>query len=312
MKVGKYRTQAGGVATGVLVDLDGVERILDLSHAATKLIGPDEAVGSLDSLIAGGRGLLERAYDLVGRSKREGEDDWFSDPETVSWMIPTSSSICLCAGRNFGRHKAEAIALWAARGSHSDQKDIPTGFAKLRSSLVPDGASVVRPPDLQTLDYEVEVAAVIGRRIERISETDARDAVFGYTVFNDLSAREWQFREMENHMILVGKNFPGAGPIGPWILTAESVSDPGNFELELRVNGERRQHSDCSDMIFGFPQLIAFWSRLILGPGDVIASGTPEGVAHSHKPDPKEWYLKPGDLVEAEVRQIGVLTTRIV
>lgn len=313
MKIGRFATAGGTATTGVLVDVGGEQRVLDLSRAATALAPAEAEAGSLEALIRGGKKLLDRAYDIVERGRRGGEADWFAGLAETRWLVPTVPPTFLCAGRNFGRHRDEAEALWASRGGNKGQSDIPTGFVKLRSSLVAHRASVARPPGLETLDYEVEVAAILGRRVKDIKETEALDAVFGYTVFNDLSAREWQFREMQNRLMIIGKNFPGSGPLGPWILTADEVPDPQAFELELRVNGERRQHiADCTDMIFTFPQLIAFWSMLELDPGDAIASGTPEGVAHSHKPDPQAWFLKPGDVVEAEVRQIGVLETRIV
>ena len=131
-------------------------------------------------------------------------------------------------------------------------------------------------------------------------------------MFNDLSAREWQLAEMRNQLLMLGKNFPGFGPVGPYILTADAVPDPSALVLWLEVNGERRQHSDCSDLIFGFDEMVAFWSRAGLEAGDLISTGTPDGVALHRKPDPGPFFLKPGDLVHAGVDQIGVLETRIV
>ena len=112
-------------------------------------------------------------------------------------------------------------------------------------------------------------------------------------------------------MILIGKNFPGFGPIGPWILTADEVPDPSRLVIDLKVNGQTVQHESCSDMIFNFQQLISFWSKSGLTMGDMIASGTPEGVAMHRKPDPFAFYLKPGDVIHASVEGIGVLETRI-
>src|SRR5438067_2538541 len=113
-------------------------------------------------------------------------------------------------------------------------------------------------------------------------------------------------------MIMLGKNFPGFGPLGPYILTADEVPDPNGLVLWLKVNGELRQHSDCRDLIFDFEKMVALWARCGLVPGDMISTGTPEGVALHHKPDPRAWYLKPGDRVEAGVDGIGVLETVIV
>jgi 2-keto-4-pentenoate hydratase/2-oxohepta-3-ene-1,7-dioic acid hydratase in catechol pathway len=217
----------------------------------------------------------------------------------------------ICAGRNFGRHKLESMKSHAVSGSklHSD---FPTGFTKLGRTLVPHGSEVTRPKDVLTLDYEVEIVLVMVKAIDANSDMDPASAIFGYTILNDLSAREWQLREMDNGMIMLGKNFPGFGPLGPYILTADDVPDPNGLVLWLKVNGELRQHSDCRDLIFGFEKLVAFWSRFGLVPGDMISTGTPEGVALHHKPDPRAWYLKPGDRVEAGVDGIGVLETFIV
>lgn len=144
-----------------------------------------------------------------------------------------------------------------------------------------------------------------------MAESDALKLVFGYTVFNDLSARDIQRREMANQSILAGKNLPGFGPLGPWILTADEVPDPAQLELKLRVNGRERQNSLCTDMLNSFAQLISSWSSMGLAPSDVIAGGTPAGVAIG-RPNPQEFFLKPGDRVEAEITQIGVLETFIV
>jgi 5-carboxymethyl-2-hydroxymuconate isomerase len=151
---------------------------------------------------------------------------------------------------------------------------------------------------------------VIGRACERVSEERALDAVFGYTVLNDLSARELQRKEMANQSILIGKNFPGFGPLGPWITTADELPDPSVMEVELKVNGEVRQQADCRNLIFPFPRLIAHWSRMGLDRGDLITTGSPEGVAIG-RPDPLPFYLQPGDVVHATVRQVGTLETTI-
>lgn len=311
MKIGRYRRDDGRSATGIVVEIEGASNVLDLD-AACEAFDPSRSLPrSLPDLIAGGRRFLPDLAAITEAARTGGETGWFTPVDGRSWQTPSDPVLCLCAGRNFVKHLEEAKELWAARSGASDQRSFPTGFIKLSANLVPHDSVVPRPIDVSTLDYEVEVAAVIGEAVERVPEERALDCVFGYTVFNDLSAREWQFAEMENRMVLVGKNFPGAGPIGPWILTADEVPDPQVLEVELRVNGERRQRATCREMIHDFASLISFWSRLCLRPGDVVCSGTPGGVAVSHKPDPVEWYLKPGDVVEAEVRQIGVLRTRI-
>ncbi|MEP4378690.1 MAG: fumarylacetoacetate hydrolase family protein [Alphaproteobacteria bacterium] len=311
MKIGRFGAANGDVSTGVLVDRDDGVHVLDLTRAAEAF--GDPAAGLILCLIAGGNDLLERTYALIERARRDGEDTWYHAPDSGRWALPCTPHTVLCAGRNFGRHDAESAKSWAARGDDATgQREIPSGFTKIRASLVGDNAEVKRPDGLDTLDYEVEIAVVLGARAHNISEADALDTVFGYTMFNDLSARAWQFQEMKNRMMMIGKNFPGAGPLGPWIVTADEIPDPQTLDLSLTVNGEPRQSSTCEDMIFSFAEMISFWSMLELEPGDVIASGTPEGVAHAHKPDPQEWFLKPGDEVVASCSRIGDLTTHIV
>ncbi|WP_213958733.1 MULTISPECIES: fumarylacetoacetate hydrolase family protein [unclassified Variovorax] len=254
---------------------------------------------------------MDATRELLTWATHRNDPFWMDDPDQVQWLTPVPPKSMFSAGRNFGRHKMESMKGSAASASklHSD---FPTGFVKLGRTMVPHKSQVKRPKDVLDLDYEVEIVLVLGKAIDADSDVDPASAIFGYTIFNDLSAREWQLREMDNGMIMLGKNFPGFGPIGPYILTADEVPDPNGLVLWLKVNSELRQHSDCRDLIFGFEQMVAFWSRFGLVPGDMISTGTPEGVALHHKPDSRAWYLKPGDRVEAGVDSIGVLETFIV
>jgi 2-keto-4-pentenoate hydratase/2-oxohepta-3-ene-1,7-dioic acid hydratase in catechol pathway len=310
MKIG--RLNGGAVERlGVVIPIDEKDHVLDLEKAAIAKLGKMPIKNTMAAFIEAGQRALDVGYEIIVWAQREGCQDCITPLASASWMIPVEPRTFLCAGRNFGRHRDESLASRPKQAATGIHFEFPTGFVQLPHTLVPHMATVSRPEDVKEFDYEIEVAAVIGKPIERVPEGKALDAVFGYTVFNDLSAREWQRKEMQNQMILIGKNFPGFGPIGPYILTADEVSDPSSFALVLKVNGEVRQQESCSDMIFDFPQLIAFWSRVGLRGGDVIASGTPGGVATHRKPDPFPFYLKPGDVVEASVSQIGVLETRI-
>jgi 2-keto-4-pentenoate hydratase/2-oxohepta-3-ene-1,7-dioic acid hydratase in catechol pathway len=312
MKIGRFTGRGGAERLGIAVVVAGDDRVLDLETAATARGAKLPFQNTMMDFIESGRQALDVGYETAEWAAREGAQDWFRPTEEVRWMIPVEPRACLCAGRNFGRHKDESVTSWASRGVGGFHLEFPTGFIKLASSLVPHKAEVSCPPDVAEFDYEIEIAAIVGKPASRISASNALEAVFGYTIFNDLSAREWQRKEMQNQMILIGKNFPGFGPIGPYILTADDAPDPSEFVLELKVNGEQRQRESCSDMIFGFPELVSFWSKIGLNYGDVIASGTPGGVATHRKPDPFPYYLKAGDVVEASVAQIGVLETRIV
>jgi 2-keto-4-pentenoate hydratase/2-oxohepta-3-ene-1,7-dioic acid hydratase in catechol pathway len=285
------------------------DRLLDLA-AAARALGVDVAP-TMERLIVAGPAGLDSVTRVIERAVRAADPAWFADPDAVTWLTPVASRFCLGAGRNFRSHLGESIKGNAGRGFNL-HSEFPTGFVKLPQNLVAHRARVARPPDVMEFDYEIELAAVIGAPIERVPEAEAQRAIFGYTVFNDLSAREWQFREMDNRLLLIGKNFPGFGPVGPCILTADEVTDPATFALELTVNGAVRQKANCDGMIFSVAELVSFWSRMGLAPGDLIATGTPDGVARHRKPDPFDYYLKPGDVVVATISGIGTLETVIV
>ena len=310
MKIARYQSAAGPERLGIVTSLSGRELLVDVAKAAAARGGPSTPE-SVMGLIEGGAPAMEASRELLTWAAHCQDPAWMDDPDDLEWLTPVPPKSMISAGRNFGRHKMESIKGNAASASklHSD---FPTGFIKLGRTLVPHKSRVKRPKDVLDFDYEAEIVLVLGKAIDVDSDIDPASAIFGYTIFNDLSAREWQIREMHNGMIMLGKNFPGFGPLGPYILTADEVLDPNGLVVWLKVNGELRQHSDCRDLIFGFEQMVAFWSRCGLVPGDMISTGTPEGVALHHKPDPRAWYLKPGDRVEAGVDGIGVLETFIV
>jgi 2-keto-4-pentenoate hydratase/2-oxohepta-3-ene-1,7-dioic acid hydratase in catechol pathway len=310
MKIARYQSATGPERLGIVSSASGREVLVDVAKVAAARGGPSTPE-SVMGLIEGGAPAMEAVRELLGWAAQRQDPAWTADPEQVRWLTPVPPRSMISAGRNFGRHKLESMKGHAASASklHSD---FPTGFVKLGRTLVPHKSRVKRPKDVLDFDYEVEIVLVLGKAIDADSDIDPASAIFGYTIFNDLSAREWQLREMDNGMIMLGKNFPGFGPLGPYILTADEVPDPQGLVLWLKVNGELRQHSDCRDLIFGFEQMVAFWSRCGLSPGDLISTGTPEGVALHHKPDPRDWYLKPGDRVEAGVDGIGVLETIII
>jgi len=312
MRIGRISAAGGGERLGVLIGDAASESVIDLEAAAQAKQSGLPFSNTMEDLISGGARALDAARGIADWAERRKDPAWTKPERDTQWLTPVKPpATMICAGRNFGRHKDESLGFWNKQGTTGIHFEFPCGFIQLPQTLVPHRATVSRPPDVIEFDYEVEVVAVIGKPIERVETSDALKNVFGYTVFNDLSAREWQKKEMRNQMIMLGKNFPGFGPLGPWILTADEVPDPSKLVLDLKVNGQTLQHESCSDMIFGFPELISFWSKVGLAPGDLIASGTPEGVALHRKPDPFAYYLKPGDVVHAAVEGIGVLETKI-
>jgi 2-keto-4-pentenoate hydratase/2-oxohepta-3-ene-1,7-dioic acid hydratase in catechol pathway len=312
MKVGRYVGASGDERLGVVLEDAGALSVLDLLGAFAAHRGTSGFPTGMDALIdAGGKGL-DLAYATLDWARRQGQADWFADERAVDWMVPVAVRNCIATGRNFAQHVAEAREYWARQGVAEPHRDFPTGFTKLTSVLVPHRAEVRKPESTRMFDYEVEVAAIIGTSVEDVPVSKARAAIWGYSVLNDLSARDWQRREMANQLLLLGKNFPGFGPFGPWILTADEVPDPSKLVVSLSVNGEERQRSACDVLIHDFDHMVAHWSQLGLQRGDVITSGTPQGVAIGMKPDPEPYFLKPGDVVRAAVEQVGVLETRIV
>jgi len=205
----------------------------------------------------------------------------------------------VCVGLNYVAHARE--------GGH-EIPEYPALFARWPSSLVAAGEPVILPKVSDKFDYEAELTIVIGKGGRHISEDAALDHVFGYTLFNDVSVRDYQ---RKSNQWTAGKNFDGTGPLGPVVVTPDELpAGASGLRITSRVNGETRQDSNTADMIFGTARIVAILSEFMtLQPGDVIATGTPSGVAHAMKPP---GWMKAGDTVEVEIEGIGVLTNPIV
>jgi 2-keto-4-pentenoate hydratase/2-oxohepta-3-ene-1,7-dioic acid hydratase in catechol pathway len=197
-----------------------------------------------------------------------------------------------CIGLNYAKHAAETGAQKPAE---------PILFSKASSALSGPNDPVIIPKDSQKTDWEVELGVVIGAHCEHVSEAEALSKISAYCVINDVSEREFQAER--GGQWIKGKSAPSFGPTGPWLVTADEVADPQNLSLGLSVNGEQKQQSNTSDMIFGVAEIISYMSRFMaLQPGDIIATGTPEGVGLGHKPP---LFLKPGDVMELGVEGLG-------
>jgi 2-keto-4-pentenoate hydratase/2-oxohepta-3-ene-1,7-dioic acid hydratase in catechol pathway len=205
----------------------------------------------------------------------------------------------LAIGMNYGKHLEEADRLGVPRSQHQ------IWFNKQTSCITgPDDD--IDPGVTEKLDYEVELGVVIGTPCKDATESSARDHIFGYLVANDVSARDWQFH---SPTITLGKSFDTFGPIGPWIVTADEVTDPHDLRLRCYVNGELRQDSSTSQMIANIWAQIAYLSTAFtLQPGDLLATGTPEGVGVGREPP---LFLQPGDVVRCEIDKIGVIENRV-
>jgi len=214
-----------------------------------------------------------------------------------------------CVGWNYAEHFAEGKAFRPADAAQ-EIPEHPAIFSKNPFAIIGPGAAIRHPaPISDQLDYEVELAVVIGREGRDITERDALDFVFGYTIANDVSVRDVQ-RTWHGGQWFKGKNFDTHLPLGPWIVTKDEVPDPQALRIATRVNGVAKQDSNTKHMVFPVARIIAELSAgLTLYPGDVIITGTPEGVGMGRKPP--EW-LKPGDVVETEIERIGVLRNEVV
>lgn len=171
---------------------------------------------------------------------------------------------------------------------------------------------IIYPEHLtRELDYELELAVVIGKAGKHFSVEQAKDYIAGYIIFNDITARDIQRREMQSSNFVFSKSIDTFCPFGPWIVTADEIPDPYNLALELRVNGEKRQVSNSSHMSVTIPQILSKFSPAGYSAGDIVTTGTVSGVA-AFSADPQAWYLKPGDVIEAEIEKIGILRNRVV
>jgi 2-keto-4-pentenoate hydratase/2-oxohepta-3-ene-1,7-dioic acid hydratase in catechol pathway len=209
-------------------------------------------------------------------------------------VLPNPHKI-LCAGINYRSHAAET-------GRELPKQ--PSMFIRFTDTLVGHGGELIRPKVSDNFDFEGELAVVIGRAARHITPEQALDHVAGYTCFVDGSVRDYQ-----KFSVTSGKNFPGTGPLGPWLVTPDEIPDPSQLTLTTRLNGTQVQHSSTALLIYSIQQIIAFCSDFTqLAPGDVIATGTPEGVGHSRKPP---LWMKPGDVLEVDISGIGILRARV-
>lgn len=217
-------------------------------------------------------------------------------------VIPKPEKI-VCAVRNYMDHHQEVLAA----GMHRELSEEPPIFLRVWRSQVAHGEPIVCPKVSASLDWEGELAVIIGKPGRNIAEADAFDHVAGYSCYNDGSIREWQFHAKQ---IASGKNFESTGGFGPWMVTADEIAPNQQLKLVTRLNGEVVQSSHTGHMIFSIAKLISYASTIFtLVPGDVIATGTPAGVGWSRKP---QWFMKPGDVCEVEIEGIGTLVNPIV
>jgi 2-keto-4-pentenoate hydratase/2-oxohepta-3-ene-1,7-dioic acid hydratase in catechol pathway len=271
-----------GARAGVL---EG-ERVVD----AWALLGEPHR-GGLRELLAAGR-----IDELRGRLGDSGAPGHPLAAVTLLPPIPDPDKI-VCIGLNYGKHAAEG---------GMEVPDSPTIFGKYRNALAAPGAAVRLPANSRKVDYEAEVAFVVGRRAKDVAEAEALDYVAGYTLLNDLSARDLQFSTPQ---WMSGKVFDGSAPCGPALVTPDEAGPHDGIEIRLTLNGEQMQGDSTASLIFSVPQLLSHLSALMtLEPGDIVSTGTPDGVGSVRQP--RVW-LAPGDEIAIESPTLGRLETTI-
>jgi 2-keto-4-pentenoate hydratase/2-oxohepta-3-ene-1,7-dioic acid hydratase in catechol pathway len=300
-------TVVGLVGGAAAIHLQAAARALHRDRK-TRLATHDVPSQMLE-IIRGGPSTLKAVRDILKETGRQLADgSWRAAPRDpvarpvarLQFLspIPRPAKHIFCMGRNYAEHAKE-------RGA--EVPTVPVFFTKPPTAVVGHGADVVAWPVTANLDYEAELAVIIGRGGRNIPKAKAYEHVFGYTVMNDVTARDLQRKHVQ---WFKGKSLDTFAPLGPWIVHKSALPDPHALRIVLRVNGETRQAASTGDMVFRIEDIIEVLSAgMTLEPGDIIATGTPSGVAAAG--DPPRW-LKPGDVVEAEVEKIGVLRNRIV
>jgi 2-keto-4-pentenoate hydratase/2-oxohepta-3-ene-1,7-dioic acid hydratase in catechol pathway len=266
--------------------------ILDVKRAAHA--ARSGAPTTIDELLAGGDRGLSELRDLALST---GSPSLFLDEKQVEYgPCVTHPEKIICVGLNYLRH---------AREVGQPVPKLPILFNKYNTALnAHQGTVRVSAVPATNFDYEAELVIVMGRRAHDVSEAEALSYVFGYATGNDFTARDLQSRSSQ---WMIGKTCDGFAPLGPWLVSADLVGDPNKLKIECRVNGELRQSSNTDDMVFNCAQIIAYASKLMtLEPGDIIFTGTPEGVIAGYPKD-KQLWLKPGDVVTTAIEQLGEL-----
>lgn len=291
-----YRTDTR-LALGIKTD----QGIVDAATVAG-IVGAGREVAEPASFFRAGCEAMDRMRDLAARALELPE---LAVPEhhlPAAPCVPAPGKI-ICIGLNYRGHAAE---------TNTQIPDQPVLFSKFNNSLSGSGQAVLLPEPMTRYDYEAELVVVIGRQTKNVTETSALDHVLGYSNGNDLSCRDLQFLSGQ---WLVGKTLDGFMPLGPYLVTADDVPDPQHLGVRTWVNGELRQNSNTADMVFSVAELVSYISRyMTLEPGDIISTGTPEGVVLGMREcagGARPW-LKPGDEVVVEIDGLGRLVTPLV
>lgn len=289
----------GEKKAGVVIDKD---RVVDVQQAEQQKMGEVSLSADVQVWMEGGEAYLDEVMRMVEWAEEKGEGAFLLDLKDVRLAapIPRPRKNIFCIGKNYADHAMEL-------GSEADIPSDPMVFSKAPTAVVGPEVPVLLHRDVtDSLDYEGELAVVIGKQGKGIAKEDAYDYVFGYTMINDVTARDLQERHQQ---FLLGKSLDTSCPMGPWLVHKDEIADSHDLKIETRVNGEVRQSADTGQMIFDIPTLISTISAgTTLEAGDIIATGTPAGVGKGMKPPQ---FLQAGDVMEVTVEGMGTLKNQV-
>ncbi|MDO8940017.1 MAG: fumarylacetoacetate hydrolase family protein [Methylicorpusculum sp.] len=273
----KGKTRVGAVVGDWIVDSLGVKTI------------PEDMIGFLE----GGASSIDAMQQLVAKNTQR-----IALADVILQAPVPRPRKFLGVGLNYADHIDE---------TELEKPEYPTFFTKQSSCVIGQGAAIHRPKVSEKLDYEGELAFVIGKRCRHVAVDKAHEVIAGYTIANDVSVRDWQFRSAT---WTLGKSFDTHGPLGPWLVTSDEIGDPHQLALETWLDDEKRQSSNTRHMIFNCFEMIAYLTQaMTLEPGDVITTGTPAGVGVKMKP---RGYMKPGQTVRVSIEKIGTLINPVI
>ncbi|MEM2937035.1 MAG: fumarylacetoacetate hydrolase family protein [Candidatus Bathyarchaeia archaeon] len=298
MKLVKYRYRKKQ-RYGVLANNDKIVSLPGLAKRLQKRLP-----NTLEEFIVKGERAVETAEELLKKAPQSVIDDVSLPVNKVAVLAPIAyPPKIICLGLNYADHIDESITEHGAL-----IPDEPIIFLKPHTTIIGPNENIVKPSFVKQLDYEAELAIVIGKKAKNVPISEAESYIFGYTILNDVSARDIQFKDKQWTR---GKSFDTFAPTGPCIVTRNQLQDTSNLYIYTWVNGELRQNGTTKNMVFNVYEIVHHLSRVMtLEPCDIIATGTPAGVGFAMKPEPK--FLQAGDIVRIEIEKIGVLENRIV
>ena len=288
----------------LVVEEEGSKKLIKLTEAANQLFGNEVRFpATMLELISGGDEEVAKVEKILIWAKQQSKEaSFYIEPEAVEWMapIPKPTKNIFCVGKNYAEHAIEM-------GSKDDIPEHVMLFTKAPTTVIAHGEAIPSHENVtKQLDYEGELAVVISKKAKGIGREEANEYIFGYTIINDVTARDLQSRHKQ---FFIGKSLDGTCPMGPYIVHHSAIQTPVKLNVQTKVNGEIRQNGNTKQFIFSIPEILEVLTKgMTLEAGDIIATGTPAGVGKGFNPP---IFLKSGDEITIEIEQVGVLKNKV-